>query len=86
MENFGALSRAQLKNLSIVVRSAPTEQTFYIVAKRDVGNHYCAEIDSGPMKYFSFVEGDAYYYFDNYWHAWACSLRLLKKCKEPEAA
>ena len=86
MENFGALSSAQLKNLSIVVRSAPTEQTFYIVTKGDTGDNKCGEIDSGPMKCFSFGAANHYYYFDNYWHAWACSLRLLKKCKEPEAA
>ena len=74
----GALCNEQLRELSVRSRSNPTQQIFYIVAKNDGGNHKYGEMDSRTMKFFCFTAPNDYWYFDNYWFAWACSQRLLK--------
>jgi hypothetical protein len=82
----GALRAKERKRLSRIsnglrydkkelVKELVDEPTYYTV------RHHCwnqGMFGQGPLSNFGFNYPTTHYYFDNYWLAWACSLRLLK--------
>jgi hypothetical protein len=81
----GALSEDECKHLSdlsyarLKKDGLELKKTYYMVYHYG-GNR--GEMVSGPLWHFGFDARERIYYFDKFWLAWACSMKL-KENKAP---